>query len=423
MTAADGIRFLTETPAEYGRLIGFDRLTKLHNDWIRDMVLGMDDRTLLAHRGSYKTTCVSIALAVLMILRPECRIMFIRKTDADIMEIIRQTKKILQNPATRYIVRGIYDVDLRLVRDTAASLHTNLSRDTRGTMQLSGMGCGGSITGKHFERIFTDDIVNINDRLSKAERDRTKLIYMELQNVKNKGGRIFNTGTPWHPDDAFSIMPEPEKFDCYSTGILTDNDIQYRRAHMSPSLFAANYELRHIADEDMIFTNPHEGEDIASIVGGIGHIDAAYGGADYTAFTAAKRVGDLYFVYGRLWNKAVDIVENEILSMQQQYQLTRLYCEKNADKGYLAKELMQRGGKHVISYHETTNKYMKITTYLKGSWENVRFVVGTDREYINQICDFNENAEHDDAPDSLASLIRLLWHNKSTYVSALGLDQ
>ena len=53
---------------------------------------------------------------------------------------------------------------------------------------------------------------------------------------------------------------------------------------------------------------------------------------------------------------------------------------------------------------------MKIVTYLKREWKNVIFVEGTDEEYIRQICDYNEEAEHDDAPDSLATLIRILWN-------------
>ena len=57
-------------------------------------------------------------------------------------------------------------------------------------------------------------------------------------------------------------------------------------------------------------------------------------------------------------------------------------------------------------YHEDMNKYLKITSYLKGAWQDVIFVAGTDKEYINQVCDYNENADHDDAPDSLASIIR-----------------
>ena len=56
----------------------------------------------------------------------------------------------------------------------------------------------------------------------------------------------------------------------------------------------------------------------------------------------------------------------------------------------------------------------KITSYLKAEWQNVIFAAGTDEEYINQICDYNENAEHDDCPDSLASIIRKLWNKKET---------
>jgi len=52
------------------------------------------------------------------------------------------------------------------------------------------------------------------------------------------------------------------------------------------------------------------------------------------------------------------------------------------------------------------NKYFKISTYLKSNWDRIIFIKETDKEYINQILDYTENAEHDDAPDSLASLIR-----------------
>ena len=45
--------------------------------------------------------------------------------------------------------------------------------------------------------------------------------------------------------------------------------------------------------------------------------------------------------------------------------------------------------------------------------EYIVFVEGTDQEYINQILDYNENAEHDDAPDSLASIVRKLWSRKN----------
>jgi phage terminase large subunit-like protein len=63
---------------------------------------------------------------------------------------------------------------------------------------------------------------------------------------------------------------------------------------------------------------------------------------------------------------------------------------------------------------------MKIVTYLKWEWQNVVFVQGTDEEYIQQILDFNENADHDDAPDSLASLIRKLYNKNDEYQRNIG---
>lgn len=411
MTRSDAVSFLLRSPYKLGHLVGFKKLRPIHNAWIIDMVKGKRDKTLQAHRGSYKTTCVSVALSLIIVLLPNVKTLFMRKTDNDIKEVVAQVKKILESPQMRHFVKCIYGVDLKLTTSTANEITTNLCQDIRGTAQLVGMGMGGSLTGKHFDRIFTDDIVNVQDRFSKAERDRTKLIYQELRNIVNRGGRIYNTGTPWHKEDAFTLMPNPEKWDCYSTGLIDEKELAEIKENMTASLFSANYELRHVAAEDVIFTDPLTGGDPAMVEQGESHIDAAYGGEDYTAFTVCRKVKDTYYIYGRLWKKHVDDVESEIIALHRSFNAGRIHCEDNGDKGYLAKDLRQKDMR-VRKYHEDMNKYLKITSYLKAEWKNVVFVQGTDEEYINQICDFNENAEHDDAPDSCASMIRYFWKKK-----------
>jgi len=339
-----------------------------------------------------------------------------RKTDGDVKEVIKQVQKILLDPHTQYFVQSIYGVNLRLVVASATEITTNLTNDTKGTAQLVGIGTGASLTGKHFDRIFTDDIVNVQDRVSKAERDRTKIIYQELQNIKNRGGRIFNTGTPWHQEDAFSIMPDPERYDCYHSEIakiISEGELADIRSKMIPSLFAANYELRFIASEDVIFTNPQTGGDPAMVEQGDCHVDAAYGGEDYTALTVYKKRDGKYYLYGRIWRKHVDDCLDEICRLRAQFNAGRIFCEDNGDKGYLAKDLRKRG-ERAVTYHESMNKYLKITSYLKNVWNDVIFIAGTDPEYVNQICDYNENAEHDDAPDSAASAVRRVWNKKET---------
>ena len=98
----------------------------------------------------------------------------------------------------------------------------------------------------------------------------------------------------------------------------------------------------------------------------------------------------------------------------------KIYCEDNGDRGFLAKELRRRG-ERAVTYHEDMNKFLKITGYLKPQWQNIRFVAGTDPAYIEQVTDYTEDAAHDDAPDSLACLVRVLWNRGgSDYVPLWG---
>lgn len=418
MNQNQAFRILTESPVSLGHALGFDLLTDLHNNWIRQMVWEKKDSTIQGHRGSYKTTCVSIALALLMVLKPHQKIAFIRKTDDDVKEIIKQTRNILLSAEMACFTLAVYGVRISLVEDNAVAITTNLVKDIKGTSQLTGFGTKSSVTGKHFDIIFTDDIVNKEDRSSRAEREKTKLFYQELMNLRNRGGRICNTGTPWHPDDAFVLMPKAQKYDCYSTGLISKEELEELRQMMTRSLFAANYELKHISDEDILFPEPVLHGDPALAMQGICQLDAAYGGEDGTAFTIMRRYNGKYYVFGKLWQKHVDDCIQDIIRERARFAAGKIYCESNADKGYLAKEL-KRKGERTVEYYEDTNKYIKISTYLKAIWKDVVFVEGTDEAYIDQICDYNENADHDDAPDSCAVLARLLWRKNPTEYTPL----
>lgn len=425
MTRDQALQFLLKRPADFGKMLGFTKLGSLHNEWIVDMVRGQKDKTLQASRGTYKTTCVSIALSLICFLLPNKRTMFMRKTDSDVKEVIRQVQKILSDPHTQYFANCIYGVNLALTVQSATEINTNLSSDNRGTSQLIGIGTGASITGKHFDRIFTDDIVNVQDRVSKAERDRTKTIYQELQNIKNRDGRIFNTGTPWHKDDAFTIMPDPIKFNCYHPDIkkiISSEELEAIRRSMSPSLFAANYELQHIAVENALFdTSPVFFSNKELLRDGIAHIDAAYGGEDYTAFTCGKRVGDKIYMYGKMWQRHVDTVLDTALEEAERLMCAPVFCESNADKGFLQKEIKRKKPNMPVRlYHEKENKYQKISEYLRKWWPNIVWLDSTDKEYLAQIMDYTEDAEHDDAPDSAACVARHFDRRSGDYVSLFG---
>ena len=128
--------------------------------------------------------------------------------------------KLRENAEKFQQAKALYMLSLTLTKETTTEINTNLKASPGGGSQLLGLGIKGSITGKHGDIIITDDIVNIKDRASRAERELTKTVYQELQNVCNRGGRFINTGTPWHKEDAFVLMPNIARYDCYKTVLI-----------------------------------------------------------------------------------------------------------------------------------------------------------------------------------------------------------
>lgn len=207
MTREEAWRIWRYYPAAIGRMCGFRDLTdELHGRWMKNILYGTQDYTLQAHRLSYKSSCLSVALAMWCVLHHGENALFMRKTDTDTVESITQAKKVFDNEAFRYMAGLLLQTDVYLLKTTNNSLTVSVYDSPRGADQLLGCGCGGSMTGKHANLIVCDDVVNLQDRISRAERERTKAVVQELRNIVTRDGRIVFIGTPWHKEDAFSLV-------------------------------------------------------------------------------------------------------------------------------------------------------------------------------------------------------------------------
>jgi len=137
---------LWENPIEIGHWVGFKDLTSLHNEWLRSFLYESKDQTLQGHRGSYKTTTLSLFFAIHAIIAPNESLLFFRKTGSDVNEIIRQTSNILHSGCMQEIVRALYNKDLVLTTDKNSEINTNLTTVIKGQSQIVGLGLGTSIT-------------------------------------------------------------------------------------------------------------------------------------------------------------------------------------------------------------------------------------------------------------------------------------
>lgn len=413
ITREQALALLCDQPAAFAKAVGLPKLSdELHNRWMVWMTSSKTDLTILAHRGSYKTSAAAVSMALLMITRPRANIIFMRKTEDDVIEVLRLVRMILEHPVALFLTEILLGEPLRILRADQHSITTSAYRAMRGSPQLLGVGIGGSLTGKHADYIFTDDIVNIADLISPAERHHTVRIYQELQNIRNPGGRIINTATPWHPDDAVHRMPNPHKYSWRHTNLLSAEQVRSLRASLDPATFAANYELECLASSDSPAQSPPRFfEDLSRLRGGIIHIDAAYGGADGTALTVLKEIDGQILVHGRLWQRSIHALLGDIREICEHFAAIAVHIETNADKGWAA-QLLREAGLPVRAYHESLPKHLKIIGELHRGWPIMMISSQTDPEYLAQVIDYSQDAAHDDAPDSLASGLRVLHRGR-----------
>lgn len=51
MDRKSAVNFLVKQPMQFGKMVGFTKLTDIHNGWMRKMISGKGDMTLQGHRG------------------------------------------------------------------------------------------------------------------------------------------------------------------------------------------------------------------------------------------------------------------------------------------------------------------------------------------------------------------------------------
>lgn len=176
-----------------------------------------------------------------------------------------------------------------------------------------------------------------------------------------------------------------------------------------PYVFAAQYQQEPIKRIDgALFENPSMTGKLADLNGGQAHIDAGYGGPDTTGLTLFKKQPNgRITMLCKIYKTSVVNHIKTIKALCDSHNIRLIWCETNADKGFLGKEF-QREGLAARTYSESQNKFYKISTFLKKYWEDIDFCPESDQDAINQILEFTETCDHDDCADSAATACRII---------------
>ncbi len=408
-------------PHLLGHICGKDRLTEIHSDWIRYIWEAEEDRSLQGHRGSYKTTAVCVIGPIWWwLFHPEDRIAIMRKTFTASAEVVQNIQLLMKKPELKSLFEYAHGEKYKPQIARYGKAQYTFKKGNTPEPSIQAHGCDYSMTGLHYDKVIADDIITLKDRVSVAERRTTQEVINEVRtNILDPGKPFCVTGTPWHERDAWSILPEPRKYTVDDTGILSQEEIEEKKRKTTPLLYSVNYELEHTSDEEQIFKNPFFGPWSFRQRNSVAQLDAAYDGDHHCALTIMSELPEGgYQAVGWVYQGNVKDWIEEIVEKCKEYRVTVLYNETNPDKGYTA-EALKRKGVSCKTYQESQNKHIKITTYGYEVWPNIRWAPETQDEYMEQVLDYREKQEPDDAPDSFASLVREAYKNRRTDKSVL----
>lgn len=431
-------------PHEFGHLLGYKKLTSLHGEWIKIFLQNRKFDILQAHRLSYKTTCGIIAMILLFLCFPNMRLLIVRKNLELATSILKTIIKHFENSDILklylYSRWGIVDAQTRIWSSEHATFSFKKTNTPEASITAAGL--GASKTGSHFDYIWMDDIVALEDRYSPAERKKSIVYFNETENLIEPLGSRRLSGTPWHEEDVFSTL-SPELFEGRQFPIGTVNipadeleEIKSRKDRLPYAEWCCNYELRHVMDYDTLgsFLSVPTWKCQYSVA----FIDPSFSDRKDTDSTAVAIAGvwdSLIIFTGRLWQKSIadDETRKEILDFLNIFTPVESVLESQlapSSNVFFLDALKQDEIKYkyeIKNYwsikHQTRNKHERISTIISANKINMRILENTQQNFSLEISRYYKNAEHDDAPDALAGAIEALGTSPivAEYVKALNI--
>jgi hypothetical protein len=359
-------------------------------------------RLLLGSRGYGKTDYVVILGVAYKLYcdyfdgRPKFRMLLVTKSDERNAAILSEICKAAQangvtfekESATCLRVKGLLGKD------------HSVSSVTIGT---------SSLRGRHPDLIVMDDPVTEED-VSEATRKKVQRVYNELMKLSSN---VLVIGQPVHKQDLYQKLRPLLKCMELPHGTIPelDHDLEAQRlAGVSEESIQASYFLKVSSENAAPLENVKFIESFPPGGNAVAFIDPSFEGGDFTALSIGKAHFDGIAVVGHTWKRAWNHVLPEIKAKLIHSGVRRLCFETNSLGDMpiqILREALKDTGIGVVGKKSTGFKHSRIMN--AGTFAHLIHLAKTsDRVYIEQVVMYEYGVSHDDAPDSLASLLEWL---------------
>lgn len=266
-----------------------------------------------------------------------------------------------------------------------------------------------SFRGRHPKLAIFDDPVTPEDD-SEATRKRVRKVYDEVYKLcKN----IVIIGQPVHKFDLYQELRPILRKKEYPHGSIPELDVDLdamRIAGVTEDTIQASYMLVVKADGKNPFDDIRDLE--AYPIGpSVAFIDPSFRGNDYTSLSIGRAFGDGVAIQGHAWKRAWDHCTEEMATRCKALQVRKLAIETNS-LGTQPVLLMRQAFRalnytdiEIIGIDSTDNKHARIMA--AGNFSKlIHLSRNSDKIYSDLVRKYEYGVEHDDPPDSLASLLK-----------------
>lgn len=262
--------------------------------------------------------------------------------------------------------------------------------------------------GRHPDLIIMEDPITPDDD-SPAERKRVKKVYEELYKLTKN---IVIIGQPVHKADLYQELRDkiPTFLMIWGDIPELDCDLEAQRgAGVSEESIQASYFLNIIGADSLPFYKIQTVDFYAKE--NVAFIDPAREGKDFTAISVAGRSFDNLIVSGWAFRKPWYDCLEEFSEIFTTLNVNKVCIETNGI-GELAVMQMRKLGIPTVGRNTTSNKHariMNIASYVRDLrlYEQTTgsgALIQGNQIFIDQVKNYEYNAEHDDAPDSMAGV-------------------
>lgn len=251
------------------------RLDPKFHRWLSSKLSDEEDTLLLVPRDHMKSTWMKVRVVQLILQRPNIRIGLFSRTAKLAEDQLQDIKNHLRLPLLRRLFPDIIPEPGKYDRNWQKSNASELTlcRDRAWERipqenQVEAWGAGATITGRHYDVIILDDILNELSCSTLEQIRKTIDWYAYVQSIKEPTGLEYIVGTRYHFSDPYGKIIKEKWFGSrtYVRGAIEDGRPNYSfftmdiltklKTRMGRYKFSCQYINDPLPEEDKIFPAP-----------------------------------------------------------------------------------------------------------------------------------------------------------------------